>query len=245
MLKDRDIREPLFEFLEESYGKTRIIEEKMMGRSRADVIMIITDALVGIEIKSDADTYTRLDGQIKDYDKYFDYNIVVVGSSHAMHVEEHVPDYWGIITVDEVDEKPDFYFLREPEYNKKVKLNRKLELLWRPELGILLQRLGMPEYKALGKPTVRKKIIEWTKTPPTKAEITRIKRAAKEAGMEPVIPETKVDPADVSHEISELLFERDYEKLLAEIAAFRKANNPRKRGPKKRTSIKRTRRAGK
>ncbi|MBE5912800.1 MAG: sce7726 family protein [Pseudobutyrivibrio ruminis] len=217
MLKDKDIREPLFEFLEESYGKTRIIEEKMMGKSRADVIMIITDALVGIEIKSDADTYTRLEGQIKDYDKYFDYNIVVVGSSHAMHVEEHVPDYWGIITVDEVDEKPDFYFLRKPEYNKKVKLNRKLELLWRPELGILLQRLGMPEYKSLSKPAVRKKIIE----------------------------SKKVDPADVSHEISELLFERDYEKLLAEIAAFRKAHSPKRRGPKKRTSIKRTRRAGK
>ena len=144
-----------------------------------------------------------------------------------------------------MDDKPDFYFLKEPQLNKKVKLNRKLELLWRPELAILLQRLWMPEYKALSKPAVRKKIMEWTKTPPTKAEITRIKRAAKEAGVEPVIPESKVNPADVSHEISELLFERDYEKLLAEIAEYRKANNPRKRGPKKRTSIKRTRRAGK
>ncbi len=28
MLKDKDIREPLFDFLEEQYGKTRIIEEK-------------------------------------------------------------------------------------------------------------------------------------------------------------------------------------------------------------------------
>ena len=31
MLKDRDIREPLFAFLEESYGRIRIIEEKNMG----------------------------------------------------------------------------------------------------------------------------------------------------------------------------------------------------------------------
>ena len=245
MLKDKDIREPLFDFLELTYGKTRIIEEKMMGRSRADVIMVITDALVGIEIKSDADTYTRLESQINDYDKYFDYNIVVVGSSHGMHVGEHVPDYWGIITVEEVEGTPDFYFLRKPIFNKKVKLNRKLELLWRPELAILLQRLGMPEYKALSKPAVRKKIIEWTKAPIAKAEVARIKRVAKEAGVEPVIPETKVNPTDVSHEISELLFERDYEKLLAEIAAFRKAHSPKRRGPKKRTSIKRTRRAGK
>ena len=38
MMYDRDIREPLFEFLEEYYGKVRIIEEKRMGRSRADVV---------------------------------------------------------------------------------------------------------------------------------------------------------------------------------------------------------------
>jgi len=36
-LHDRDIREPLFEFLEDSFGKIRILEEKTMGRSRADI----------------------------------------------------------------------------------------------------------------------------------------------------------------------------------------------------------------
>lgn len=49
---DKDIREPLFEFLEETYGKIRIIEEKTMGRSRADIVMVTTDSLWGIEIKS-------------------------------------------------------------------------------------------------------------------------------------------------------------------------------------------------
>lgn len=48
---DKDIREPLFEFLEETYGKIRIIEEKTMGRSRADIVMVTTDSLWGIEIK--------------------------------------------------------------------------------------------------------------------------------------------------------------------------------------------------
>ena len=72
MLHDKDIREPLFDFLEEIYGKIRIIEEKTMGRSRADVVMVTPDALYGIEIKSDADTYVRLSGQLKNYDKYYD-----------------------------------------------------------------------------------------------------------------------------------------------------------------------------
>lgn len=33
MLYDKDIREPLFEFLETTYGKIRILEEKQMGRT--------------------------------------------------------------------------------------------------------------------------------------------------------------------------------------------------------------------
>lgn len=40
MLKDKDIRELLFDFLEDIYGKVPIIEEKTMGRSRADLVMI-------------------------------------------------------------------------------------------------------------------------------------------------------------------------------------------------------------
>ena len=91
ILKDKDIREPLFTFLEETYGKMRIIEEKTVGKSRADVVMILQDSLVGIEIKSDADTYARLADQVKDYDQYFDYNYVVVGTTHGEHVPEHVP----------------------------------------------------------------------------------------------------------------------------------------------------------
>lgn len=51
MLLDKDIREPLFEFLEERYGKVRILEEKTVGHSRADVVMVIPEKIVGIEIK--------------------------------------------------------------------------------------------------------------------------------------------------------------------------------------------------
>lgn len=46
MLYDKDIREPLFEFLEERYGKVRILEEKQMGRSRADAVMVMEAAKV-------------------------------------------------------------------------------------------------------------------------------------------------------------------------------------------------------
>ena len=92
MLHDADIREPLFNYLEDSYGKIRILEEVEIARSRADVIMVTDDSLVGLEIKSDANTYVRLERQVKDYNLFFDYNYVVVGSTHAKHVNEHIPD---------------------------------------------------------------------------------------------------------------------------------------------------------
>ena len=151
MLKGKDIREPLFDFLEDTYGKVRIIEEKTMGRSRADLVMVTENSLVGIEIKSDADTYARLATQVKDYDKYYDCNIAVVGSSHGTHIKEHVPEHWGIITVEEVDGAPDFYMLRKPESNPNMKLENKLKILWRPELALIQEKYGMAKYKEKSK----------------------------------------------------------------------------------------------
>ncbi|MCR5704316.1 MAG: sce7726 family protein [Eubacterium sp.] len=160
MLYDKDIREPLFEFLEELYAVNRIIEEKQMGRSRADVLMVTPQAIYGIEIKSDADSYTRLARQVRDYNLFYDYNYIVVGTKHAHHIGEHVPEWWGIITVEEVDGKADFYLLRKPKNNPKVKWKRKLGMLWRPELAHIQEINGMPKYKQKSKKFVMEKILE-------------------------------------------------------------------------------------
>ena len=145
VLYDKDIREPLFEFLEDTFGKARILEEKRAGRAVVDVIMITPKVLYGIDIKSDADTYTRLDRQVSYYDRFFDRNIVVVGTSHAAHIEEHVPEYWGIITV-EVNEEgnADFYFLRQPQDNPMMEEKTKITLRWRPELNNILANNDLP-----------------------------------------------------------------------------------------------------
>lgn len=160
MLYDKDLREPLFDFLEEYFGKIRLIEEKQMGKSRADIVMVMETALVGIEIKSDADTYARLARQIKDYDTYFDYNIVVAGSTHAMHIKEHVPQWWGIITAEEAGNAVDFYIYRKMQANLKVNLKRQLSLLWRQELAHIQHLNGMAKYKEKSKRFVIEKIEE-------------------------------------------------------------------------------------
>lgn len=191
-LYDKDIREPLFDFLEETFGKVRILEEKRTGSARADVVMITPKVLYGIEIKSDADSYTRLSKQVKNYDWYYDRNIIVVGTSHAYHVSEHVPDWWGIITV-EPDEQgnADFYILREAKVNPKMKDTRKITILWRPELNRLLAKNGLPKYQQKSKLFVQEKLIE-------------------------KVPEDILWP-----QAYEELFERDYNTIEQEIKSFK------------------------
>lgn len=191
-LKDKDIRETLFLFLEEQYGRARFIEEKNVGRSRADVLMVTEDALIGIEIKSDADTYQRLKSQVKDYDRFCDMNYVAVGSSHAMHIEEHIPDYWGIITIDDIGGNADCYILRRPQANPKCKKEQKIRLLWRRELAHIQELNKMPKYREKSKLFVEKKILE------------------------------KVPEEILWKQFCEELFERDYTTIAEEIREYRK-----------------------
>lgn len=191
LIHDKDIREPLFDFLEETYGKVRIFEEKMMGRSRADVVMVTETGLYGIEIKSDADSYARLSRQIKDYDKYYDNNIAVVGTTHAGSIKEHVPEWWGVITVEEVDGVLDFYYYRKPEKNPKVDMKKKISILWRPELAHIQELNNMSKYTDRSKRFVTEKIL------------------------------ASVPEDILTRQICEELFERDYTKIEETLNAFK------------------------
>lgn len=205
MLKDKDIREPLFEYLEERYHKLRIMEEKTMGKSRADIMLVLPEQIIGVEIKSDADTYTRLERQTKDYDLFFDQNMIVVGSKHAMHIKEHVPEWWGILSVEEQDGKIDFYEIRKMQKNPRVQMQNKIILLWRRELAHIQEENGMPAYKNKSKNFVREKVIN-------------------------IIPEELLQK-----QLCQELFERDYTTIEAEIAQYRLENNkPKRRKRKKR-----------
>lgn len=211
MLYDKDIREPLFEYLEENFGKIRIIEEKQMGKSRADVVMVRDGNITGIEIKSDADTFKRLDRQVLDYNRHFDYNYVVVGSSHAMHIEEHVPDWWGIITVDEANsttKAADFYMLRKAKENPRVHYTffrkRQIAFLWRTELAHIQELHNFPKYKGKSKKFIQDLIFE------------------------------KVSEEVLKKQITDELFERDYNTISDRIREYRETKNIAERKRRKR-----------
>lgn len=223
---DKDIREPLFDFLEEFYGKIRIFEEKITGFSRTDALGVIDGQLIGFEIKSDHDTYARLKRQTADYDELCDVNYLVVGKSHRKQADQHIPRHWGIICVYEENvanngigqnaeskEMPpnesDIQGLKQkriiveidqiPGINPNVKPARQLDLLWRPELALLQEWNEMPKYQRQSKAFVREKILE------------------------------RIPEETLKRQITDLLFERDYEALLAQIREVQKTTRPKRR----------------
>lgn len=215
MLYDKDIREPLFEYIEDNFGKVRVLEEKQIGKARADVMLVMDGMLVGVEIKSDADTYARLDGQVLEYNRCFDKNYVVVGTKHAQHIEEHVPQWWGIITVEEektegdLPDKVDFYVLRNsglnPRRHHEFFRKRQLSFLWRPELLHLQEKYNLHKYPGKSKKFVQDYIFD------------------------------SIDEESLKLEITNELFERDYQKMIEAINEYKKTKT-------RKTKTKRTKR---
>ena len=164
---DKDIREKLYDYLDERYGKVRTIEEKVILKSRADMLAIIDGEIIGIEIKSDSDTYTRLKTQIKDYERFCDKCYVAVGESH-IHVSEHVPEYWGIIVVSNDNVIVD----RDAGLSPKVKINNQLDILWRAELYAVQMKEGLPKLSNWKRRDIYKRLIETCGEEQVKLDLT-------------------------------------------------------------------------
>ena len=112
---------------------------------------------------------------------------------------------------DKLTHKIDFYAVREMQPNPRADLLRTIRILWRPELAHIQETYSLPMYKGKSKDFVRTLIVD--RLP---AEI-------------------------VHHEISEILFERDYAAMIEQIQEFRKAQAA-KRGKTVRRKKKRYRR---
>jgi hypothetical protein len=146
-MNDSDMREALVRYLEESVDKIRVIDELVIGDSRADIVTV-TDHLTGYEIKSDADTYVRLRRQIGDYDAFFEENWLVVGKKHLSDATSHIPTHWGIVCVSGFDDKQFVEEVRAPVRNSKFSMINQLSLLWRDELLRVLNMCGLNKYAA-------------------------------------------------------------------------------------------------
>lgn len=160
-MKDPDIRPILFDYYDEQGGRQRIIEEFPLGRrTRADALLI-TDCLIGFEIKSDKDTLKRLERQIIGYHTYCDKNYIVSGTKYLEKVTDEVPANWGIIHVyrDEEGESR-LEFIREAEQNPREHLRSQLHLLWRAELIDIIRKYRLGGVSGKNKQVLREMIYK-------------------------------------------------------------------------------------
>ena len=150
---DKEIRKILIEYLKGQYDKARIYQEKSIGSSICD-LMLVYDELIGFEIKSDGDNYQRLAEQINAYNKFFDKNYIVVGKTHKNSALNKAPIEWGILCI----EDDNITLVREAKQNKNVNRKSQLSILWNIELKNILVKNNLPLCAQKPKPYVIDKI---------------------------------------------------------------------------------------
>jgi hypothetical protein len=135
---DKDIR---FFFEENIWKKSfsgkknRLIHEFSIckGKSIVDLAGIMEERIMGFEIKSDHDSFSRLENQIKQYDKIFDYNTIIASFKFKNVLEKKLPSHWGIILVQEKG----FLLCRTAKQNPNQKMDDIYNLLWQKEKKLL------------------------------------------------------------------------------------------------------------
>lgn len=145
---DKDIREELhnsYFYKYEDDLETLIVDELgvCQGDARID-IAVINGSLHGYEIKSDRDTLARLPNQIEYYNKVFDRLTIVAGLAHIKKVTETIPSWWGIISVEAVNnDEIKLSSIRKPKQNKYVEAYSLSQLLWKSEALDILKELNL------------------------------------------------------------------------------------------------------
>lgn len=165
LLYDVDMREILFETYENSGDRLRIFEELVIGKSRADAIMVKEDEILGFEIKSDKDSLVRLKTQVKNYERFCDKCYIVTGIHYIDKIEEAVPEHWGIYDIIK-DEEGNLHMemfreaARNPKERPTTKLKNQMNLLWRMELIKIVKEYKLGGVTKRNKKQLRDLIIE-------------------------------------------------------------------------------------
>jgi hypothetical protein len=123
---------------------SRIVDEMEIccGEARVD-IAVINGKLHGFEIKSEADTLARLDGQISAYNQVFDTMTIICGKNHLDSITKMIPGWWGIYSAKINFGKVELTKFRCAETNQAVSSLALAQLLWKSEMLALLAEAGV------------------------------------------------------------------------------------------------------
>jgi hypothetical protein len=134
-------------------SETLVIDELGLAHAKARVdVAVINGCVHGFEIKSAADTLTRLPQQLKLYEECLEKLTIVCADKHIAGVRELAPLWCGIIKVVKGPRGGIvFITVREPKCNPKIQAYRLAHLLWRSEAVAILTQANVSS-KALRAP---------------------------------------------------------------------------------------------
>lgn len=132
-----DIRAQLARFIRNP-SAARLVEEMEIcaGKARADMA-IISDRLIGIEIKGPRDNLNRLPLQVAQYSRCFDQVVLVVHEVLAEKALRLIPRWWGVFVGADRNGASSYQLKRRPAWNRCVEVESILSLLWRQEIEVL------------------------------------------------------------------------------------------------------------
>ena len=135
-MRDRDVRVMLHDRLRAQHADepdTRYVDElDLCGSVRVDVA-VVNGALTGYEIKSPRDNLRRLPSQIETYSKVLDYASLVVAERHYAAAQPLLPDWWGVLVLEDSAEVPSLAVEKPGTANPCVDALSIVQLLWRDE----------------------------------------------------------------------------------------------------------------
>lgn len=144
---DEQIRRQLKRRLFSAYSNdpdTMILDELGLrhGFCRVD-LAVVNGSLHGYEIKSDRDTFRRLERQADTYNRVLDFVTLVAGERHADSALCVAPPWWGIqIAESGGGGNVRLFEVRKPSENPLPDKLAIAKLLWREEALTLLEELG-------------------------------------------------------------------------------------------------------
>jgi len=98
-----------------SLNTSQLLTEFRVGRSKADVVLL-NGASTVYEIKSQYDSFARLEKQMRAYFEIFDYINVITSSSQVKKLDSILPDKAGILVL---TNRNTISTIREPKSNKE------------------------------------------------------------------------------------------------------------------------------
>lgn len=129
------------DFVLSRFGNEVIIgHEVMYGTSGriADLVLLYNGDTYAIEIKSDSDSLTRIDGQVQEYQKLFNYVIVVCGEKYKQQLKQRLPKNVGLYLV---NADASISELQKPK--KKTRLDKD-EMLFSVKTSYLIKKADFP-----------------------------------------------------------------------------------------------------